>query len=366
MELPMVEPAPVVTEHTAVFRDLCEHQCQCRHFQHDLTGRIVLPNQRRAHIARGLLESADKTHLSRCFSEAPWREAAVNRRRRRFLRQPTTPHRRRRRASLLAIDETVCEHVGSRFDDSDRHDNHRAGPDPWAHHSVTSCYGSGPVRCPVSWRLYRRDEERTPWEAVVAKPVPELQIPTARTARNRLHTQVDPVWRQEPECRARHAPLQTHIALAIAWVEAAIRSQVPLGVVVFDAWDLAEDVVQGLVRRRQDWISLLNTNRGLETASFHLREAPGWTLKWPGPHRAVEALVPLIPAHAYRPVTGGEHTSWGCTLGVRLPPGPGPERGQLCARVGDRTARRAGDHPRGLERREAHPPVFATLADGNV
>jgi hypothetical protein len=222
--------------------------------------------------------------------------------------QQTTPHRRRRRESLLAIDATLCEHVGSLFDYVDRHDNHSDGTYPLAPNPVTSFSVSGPVRFPVGLRLYRRYEELTQWEAAVAKHVPELTIPTERNARNRLHTQVDPVLLQDPECRARHEPFQPKIALAIEWVEAAIRSKVPVGVVVFDAWYLAEDLVQGVVRRRKDWIRLLKTNRGLETASFHLRDAHGWTLKLPGPHMAVEALVPLIPANAYRPVTVGEHT----------------------------------------------------------
>jgi hypothetical protein len=74
-----------------------------------------------------------------------------------------------------------------------------------------------------------------------------------------------------------------------------------------------------LARRRKDWISLLTTNRLLETASFLLRDAHGWTLKLPAPHIAVAELVPLIPATAYRPITVGEHT-YGCfTLAVRIP-----------------------------------------------
>jgi hypothetical protein len=112
---------------------------------------------------------------------------------------------------------------------------------------------------------------------------------------------------QDPECRARHEQFQTTIALATELIEGAIRPKVPCGVVVFDAWYWAEDVIQVLARRRQDWISLLNTNRLLETASFLLRDANGWTLKLPGPHIAVEELVPLIPATAYRPVKVGEH-----------------------------------------------------------
>jgi SRSO17 transposase len=127
MELPISAPAPVVTEHAAVFRDVCEHQCQCRHFQHYLTGLIVLPHKSLANLARCSLESADNTNLSRLLSEAPWREDEVNRRRIRVMLQQTTPHRRRPREALLAIDDTLCEHVGSLCDDGDRHDHHRDG-----------------------------------------------------------------------------------------------------------------------------------------------------------------------------------------------------------------------------------------------
>jgi SRSO17 transposase len=271
MELPILEPAPVVTAHAAVFRDLFENQCQFRHFQHYLTGLIVLPHKSLANIARCNLESADKTNLSRFCSEAPWREDEVNRRRLRFMLHQTKPHRRRRRESLLAVDDTLCEHVGSLFDDVDRHYNHSDGTYPLAHNPVTSLYVSGPVRFPVGLRLYRRDEERTQWEAAVAKHFPELKIPTERKARNRLHQQVAPVLPQDSECRARHEQFRTKIALAIELVEEAIGHKVPFGVLVFDAWYLAEDLIQVLARRRKDWISLLTTNRLLETASFHLR-----------------------------------------------------------------------------------------------
>ena len=165
MELPIIAPAPVVTKHAAVFRDVCENQCQCRHVQHDLTGLIVLPHKSMANLARCLLESADKTNLSRFLSEAPWREDEVNRRRIRFMLQQTKPHRRRQRESLLAIDDTLCEHVGSLFDDVDRHYNHSDGTYPVAHNPVTGFYVSGPVRFPLGLRLYRRDEELTQWEA---------------------------------------------------------------------------------------------------------------------------------------------------------------------------------------------------------
>ena len=112
MEWPIVAPAPVVTEHAEVFRDLLEHQCQCRHVQHDLTGLLVLPHKSMTTIARCILDSADNTNLSRLLAEAPWREEEVNRRRVRCMLQQTKVHRRRRRESLVAIDESPVRACG--------------------------------------------------------------------------------------------------------------------------------------------------------------------------------------------------------------------------------------------------------------
>jgi DDE superfamily endonuclease len=319
MELPIIEPAPVVAEHAEVFRDLFDNHCQFRHFQHYLTGLIVLPNKSLANMARCILDSPDKTNVSRFLAEAPWREDAVNRRRIRHMLQETKPHRHRRRDSIVVLDDTLCEHVGSLFDYVDRHYNHSDGTYPLAHNPVTSFSVSGPVRFPLGLRLYRRYEELTQWDAAVAKHVPNLKIPTDTKERNRLHKQVDPVLLQDREFQARHAQFRTKIALAIELVEEAIRHKVPFGVVVFDAWYLAEDLIQVLARRRKDWISLLKKNRLLETASFHLRDAHGWAIKLPGPHLALEELVPLIPANAYRPVQVREHTYWCFTLAVRIP-----------------------------------------------
>jgi hypothetical protein len=71
MAWPLVTPAPVVTAHAAVFRDLCDHQCPVRPFQPYVTGLIVLPHKSLASMARCILESADTMHLSRLLAEAP-------------------------------------------------------------------------------------------------------------------------------------------------------------------------------------------------------------------------------------------------------------------------------------------------------
>jgi hypothetical protein len=50
MQLPIVAPAPAVIAHADAFRDLFENRCQFRHFQHYLTGLMVLPNKSLANI----------------------------------------------------------------------------------------------------------------------------------------------------------------------------------------------------------------------------------------------------------------------------------------------------------------------------
>src|SRR5881392_2131133 len=123
MQLPIVAPAPLVTAHAEVFRDLFENRCQFHHFQNYLTGLIVLDNKSLANISRCVLESADKTTLSRFFSEAPWFQDRVHERRVEYRLQQTQAVRRPKADALLILDDTLCEHVGSLFDYVDRHDN---------------------------------------------------------------------------------------------------------------------------------------------------------------------------------------------------------------------------------------------------
>src|SRR5260370_13563938 len=120
MQLPIVAPAPHVTAHADVFRDLFENRCQFHHFPHDLTGLIVLDNKSLANITRCVLESADKTNLSRFFSEAPWFQDRINDRRLAYLLQQTKAVRRPKTDSALILDDTLCGHLDSKFDYVDR------------------------------------------------------------------------------------------------------------------------------------------------------------------------------------------------------------------------------------------------------
>jgi SRSO17 transposase len=319
MQLPIVAPAPIVTAHAAIFRDLFENRCQCRHFQHYLTGLIVLDNKSLANITRCVLDSADKTNLARFFSEAPWFQDRVNDRRVEYLLQQTKAVRSPKADALLLLDDTLCEHVGSLFDYVDRHYNHGEDTYPLAHNPVTSHYVSGPVRFPVDLRLYRRYDECTRWEAFVHKHFPDRPIPTKSRERARLHKEIDPLLLEDPDFQTLHRQFRTKIDLGIDLLETAIRRKVPFSVLVFDSWYLADELVSMARYCHKDWLSLLKKNRNLETNSFVLKDTIGKPVRLEGPHIAVEDLVPLIPPAAYRAVTVRDKTYWTFTLAVRLP-----------------------------------------------
>jgi DDE superfamily endonuclease len=319
MQLPLVAPAPLVTTHAAAFRDLFTNRRQFAHFEQYLTGLLVLENKSMANIARCVLASADKTNVSRFFSATDWDPGAVNDRRIGYLLEQTRGQRQGKAQSVLVLDDTLCEHVGNLFEHLDRHYNHGDGTYPLAHNPVTSFLVSGAVRFPLDLRLYRRYEEITQWVTFVATHFPGRLIPTKKQERARLHKEVDPVLLQDPAFVALHAQFRTKISLAIELIEAAIRHKVPFGVLLFDGWYLAEELVQVAARRHKAWISMLKKNRNLETASFVLKDAVGESVLLPGPHSTVDALVPLIPPSAYRAVTVGAQTYWCFTLVVRVP-----------------------------------------------
>ncbi len=319
MQLPIVAPAPIVTAHADLFRDLFENRCQFRHCQNDLTGLIVLDNTSLANITRCVLESADTTNLSRFFSDAPWFQKQVNDRRVTSLLQQTKKVCVRKADSALILADALCEHVGSLFEYVDRHYNQSADTYPRAHNPVTSHDVSGPVRFPVDLRLYRRYEECTRWQEFVHKHLPDRVIPTKQKERARFHKEGEPLLLEDPDVQKLHQQFRTTIDLGIELLEAAIQHKVPFKLLLFDSWSLAEELVSMARYRKKDWISLLKKHRHLETTSFVLKDTGGQPIRLEGPHIAVEDLVPLIPPTAYRAITVGDTTYWTFPLAVRLP-----------------------------------------------
>ena len=319
MQLPLVAPAPIVSQHAEAFKDLFENQKQYRHFQNYLTGLIVLPNKSMANISRCILDSADKTNLSRFMSESPWFQEQVNHRRLTYLHQETKLVRKLKSESALAIDDSLCEHVGSLFEYVDRHYDHADDGYPIAHNPVTSHYVSGAVRFPVDLRLYRRYEEITQWEKFVLKHFLGTTIPKKKKERQKLHKQVDETLLQDPEFLALHQQFRTKIDLAIDLVRSAIRHRLRFDILLFDGWYLSEALVAEAARRHKKWISILKKNRNLETNSFQLKDANGQPIKFEGEHVSVEEFVKQIPSNAFKMVVVNEKTYWTFSLTVRIP-----------------------------------------------
>jgi DDE superfamily endonuclease len=319
MQLPIVAPAPIVTAHAAILRDLVEHRGQFRPFQHSLTGLLVLDNQRLAHSARCVLDSADKTNLSRFFSEAPWFQDRVNDRRLLDLLQHTKAVRGPKTDGLLMLDDPLCEPVGRRFDYVDRPYNHSDAPSPLAHHPVTSHSVSGPGRFPVALRVSRRYAALTGWATLVQHHLPGRPLPTTKKDRARLQKEVAPIVLQDPAFEKLHPQFRTKVDLGIELLEAAMQQKVPFNVLLCDSWSLAEELVSMARYRHKDWSSLLKKNRHLETHSFVRKDAVGPPIQMAGPPIAVEDLGPLIPPPAYRTVTVQDKTYWTFTLVVRIP-----------------------------------------------
>ena len=318
MQLPIVKPPPIVEEHSVEFEKLFKNSSQYEHFKNYLTGLIILENKSLANISRCILASADKTNLSRFFSEADWDEIEVNIERTAYMLEQTQKQRVSAKRSVVAIDDTLCEHVGSLFEYVDRHYNHGDGRYPLAHNLVTSHYVSGAVRFPLAWRQYRRYDEFTQWAEYVEKHFPGVEIPKKSKARNKFKKQVEPTLLTDPEFKALHDQFQTKITLATQLVQAAVEQQVPFETVLFDAWYLAPELLAVLAEFNKNWISLLKLNRNIQTQNLIIKDDQGQTISFDKPKIKVQDLIPLIPKSAFKAVQIGQQTYYCFTKNVRI------------------------------------------------
>ncbi|MCP4610929.1 MAG: transposase [Planctomycetes bacterium] len=319
MQLPIVQPAPIVTEHSAAFQGLFKNCCQFQHFQNYLTGLIVLDNKTMANMTRCIMDSPDKTNLSRFFSEADWDVESVNQERVAYLLRKTEKQRLSARKSVLAIDDTLMEHVGSLFEYIDKHYNHGNHTYPLAHNLVTSHYVSGAVRFPVGWRLYRRYEEFTHWEEFVAKHFPDTLIPKRKKERNKFKRQVEPTLLADPEFLVLHEAFRTKISLAVELVKQAIEQDLSFETVLFDSWYLAPELLEVLSKYDKKWISILKINRNISTNNLRILDEAGERIQFEKPKIKLKDLIPLIPPSAFKPVEVGDRTYYCFSKNVHIP-----------------------------------------------
>ena len=318
MQLPIVSPAPIVATHAPAFRDLFSDYRQYENFKHYLTGLMVLENKTLANISRCILESADKSNLSRFMSEAPWSPESVNQRRLEYMLSQTVPLRVPAEDSDLIFDDTLCAHVGSLFEYVDRHYDHCDGSYPLSHNLVTSHYLSGTVRIPVHYEVYRRYESVTEWEHFMKSNFPDELIPKTAKEKSKLHKKYDSMLMDDPKFKALHEEFQSKIMIAKTLLERSIESHIPFTTVLMDSWYLSPDLIQYLKECQKDWVSLLKRNRNLETQSFQLKDSLGQPILFSQSQIKVENLVPLIPKSAYQKVEIEQKNYWCFTFCVQL------------------------------------------------
>jgi SRSO17 transposase len=316
MQLPIVAPAPIVIEHAQAFRHLFNDHRQFEHFQNYLTGLIVLENKSLANISRCILNSSDKTNISRFINESPWQPEQVNQFRIEYLLEKTA--NLRPTDSYLIFDDTLCEHIGSLFEYIARHYNHSDNTYPLAHNIVTSHYLSGAVRFPVDFAVYRRYEEITRWEEFIHQYFPEQIIPSTTKEKQKIHKKFDSILLEDSEFEYLHEQFQSKIQIAQILLGQAIEKGLDFSTVLMDSWYLSPELLSVIVAANKNWVSLLKHNRKLETNSFQLKDANGKKIHIVTPQIKVEELVPLIPSNAYHKVAINKQDYWCFTFTVRI------------------------------------------------
>lgn len=319
MQLPITESAPIVAEHAGALHGVFQNKSQIRHFENYLTGLITLENKTLSNMARCILESADKTNISRFLTEAKWKGEELNEARIKYMLEQTVKQRRKQKDSVLPLDDTLCEHVGNLFEYVDRHYNHTDGSYPLAHNLVTAHYVSGVVRFPIDYRLYRRYEEFTNWEEYVKKHFPDEVIPKKKKERAKFRKRVERMLLLDPEFAALHQAFETKITMAVQLIETAIANDVPFATALFDSWYLAPDLIAILKKYNKNWISILKTNRNVLTNSFSIKDDEGNPIQFDRSKMQLQEIVPLIPKSAFKPITVDDTTYYCFTKNLSLP-----------------------------------------------
>jgi len=319
MRLPLVKDVSIVSSFARNFKAVFKNKAQYKHFKDYLSGLIVLENKSLTNISRCTLDCCDKSNLSRFLSNDNWSADQLNQKRIKWALKKTKAHRKSDKESCLAIDDTLCEHVGSLFEYIDLHYNHAKKRYSRAHNPVTSHYISGKVRFPVDFRLYRRYDEFTQWESYVQKYFPQIEIPRGSQKRNRLKRQLQEELLEDSEFRSRHEAFQSKIDLACQLIRSALEQGIPFKVVLFDGWYLCPQIVELLAEYELDYISILKRNRKIETDSFQLYDEEGEEIVFEEKTVQIRELVKKIPKRSFKEVKIGDKSYWCFSISMTLP-----------------------------------------------
>src|SRR6266850_112897 len=269
MLVPIMQAIPVVEEMAGNFKTIFANEPEYEQFKNYLSGLVVVERKNFSQIASRMINSADKTNISRFMNNELWSGKELNDKRVELIYEQTKQYDSKKPGYLI-FDDTLDEHVGTMFEHIARHYDHSDGSYKLAQNPVTSHYVRGAISFPVAFRAYQSYDKVTNW----------------------------------PE------HFHKKIKLACELVEDAINRGLEFSVVLFDAWYLAPELVEVIEKYHKAWISILKSNRKLLTNSLKIYDKAGNKIVFEDDEIKVEDLINKIPKSAYQPVAVNEETTY--------------------------------------------------------
>lgn len=290
MRMPIMQFPQIVSENLKWFASTFATSEQQKHFCEYVTGLIAGEKATVAALNALFLNRNDQSALNKFLTQAKWDEKQLNQRRieyelARLQRRPVSES-----AGRLIIDDTLAHHTHCSIEGLAYLKDHTLGRNVWAHNVVTSYYVNRSDQFPMDLQLYYQFN-RTYETEVLKRAVAQLaETYGMQPLRNYLLKVMSYHYREQL-----YHP-KTELA---SWlVNAAIQTQAPFGVVLFDSWFLRKRLIHTIEQAHKDWIGACPKDRQVLVNNQWL---------------AVEAYLHTIPAEAFRPYRIGSHLYWAFT-----------------------------------------------------
>lgn len=310
MLVPIMQAIPVVEGLAKNFKEVFANEPEYEQFKNYLSGLVVVERKNFSQIASRMINSADKTNISRFMNNKLWSGKELNDQRVKLIYEQTKEYEGKKPGYLI-LDDTLDEHVGTMFEHIAKHYDHSEGSYKLAQNPVTSHYVRGAISFPIDFRTYLSYDDVTNWQEHMKKNFPQIKIPTQSKERNKVKKKYEAqLLEKDKEFAGKHQAFKTKIRLACQLVEDAISREIEVDVVLFDAWYLAPELIEVIEKHNKGWISILKSNRKLQTNSLKIYDENGNKIVFEDGEIKVEELIKLIPPSAYKAVSVNEETTY--------------------------------------------------------
>ncbi len=148
-----MQAIPVVEGLAKNFKEVFANEPEYEQFKNYLSGLVVVEKKNFSQIASRMINSADKTNISRFMNNKLWSGKELNDKRVKLIYEQTKEYEGKKPGYVI-IDDTLDEHVGTMFEHIAKHYDHSEGNYKLAHNPVTSHYVRGAISFPIDFRTY--------------------------------------------------------------------------------------------------------------------------------------------------------------------------------------------------------------------